>query len=251
MSCDNSNKIDAKSDNFLQLFSGGRDSFLSACKLLENKTSTVYLISYDNGCHLHSDQVSHGVDRLVDYYKMDRVHYLGLHDISGVRRNFFLPFFNLTPSEIKDKYGEITYSQFNCLICRVSMYLHSIVICQQFDIPCVSDGARRSQGFAIEQDLMLGRFQRLFHDHGIQMVFPVLDITSEWEIKNELLMHGVVPKVFEPQCLLGVPLDKKLSDDTLDGIAAFYDAEILPKSEAIIESIKNTIRVGSHITRWI
>ena len=56
----------------LQLFSGGKDSFLSTCKLLE-KDNVVYLVTYDNGCGLYSNNVKHGSDRLINKYGKEKV----------------------------------------------------------------------------------------------------------------------------------------------------------------------------------
>lgn len=221
----------------LQLFSGGKDSFLSTCKLLE-KDNVVYLVTYDNGCGLYSNNVKHGSDRLINKYGKEKVKFLGIYNISGIWRDFFIPFFNLKPSEIIEKYGEVTYSQFNCLTCRLSMYLYSIAICKNFDINKVSDGARYVQGFVIETDYMLERFKRLFRKHQIELLFPVVNLYSDWKEKNELLMRGFVPKVLEPQCLLGVPLENgKLSEEIIGGVISLYDKELVYKCDDLINMI--------------
>lgn len=167
----------------LQMFSGGKDSFLSACKLLE-KDNIVYFVTYDNGFSLNSNNVVQGVNRLSDKYGKDNVKFIGIYNTSGIWRSFFLPFLNLKPSEISEKYGEITYSQFNCLTCRLSMYLYSIVICKRLGINKVSDGARYSQGFAIELTPMLNRFKKLFMEYQIELVLPVIDLNSDWQKKE-------------------------------------------------------------------
>lgn len=50
---------------------------------------------------------------------------------------------------ITKKFGNVSISQFNCLACRLSMYVESIIICKQLGIDFVADGARNSQLFAI------------------------------------------------------------------------------------------------------
>lgn len=233
-----------ENNKVLQLFSGEKDSFLSVCELLK-KDNIVYLITYDNGCSLCAENVKHGVDRLIDKYGKERVKFLGNYNISGIWRNFFLPFLNLKPSKIIEKYGEITYSQFNCLTCRLSMYLYSIAICKCLKIEKVSDGARYIQGFAIETEYMLERFKRLFIKYQIELILPVVSLNSDWEEKNELLIHGFVPKVLEPQCLIGVPLEnEKLDEEIIKGVASFYDKEIIDKCDFFIDIIRSIINTN-------
>ncbi len=218
---------------------------------MENN-NIVYLITYDNGYGLCSENVKHGVDRLAKKYGKEQVKFLGVHHTSGVWRSFFLPFLNLKPSEIIERYGEITYSQFNCLTCRLSMYLYSIAICRCFNIGKVSDGARYIQGFAIETGCMLERFKRLFKDYQIELILPVINLESDWQRKNELLIRGFVPKVLEPQCLLGVPLDNcKLTEEIINGVASFYDKEIASKCDFLIDMVRTTINIDIQSEIWI
>ena len=50
----------------LLMLSGGRDSFLSACKLLEDeKQYRVYMVTYDNGCICQLDKVKGVADRII------------------------------------------------------------------------------------------------------------------------------------------------------------------------------------------
>jgi hypothetical protein len=234
-----------ESSKVLQLFSGGKDSFLSTCKLLE-EDNTVFLATFENGCGLCCENVRHGVDRLTEKYGKERVVFLGIYNISGIWREFFIPFFNQKPSEILEKYGEITFSQFNCLTCRVSMYIYSMALCKNLGIRKISDGARHDQGFVIELEPMLERFKRLLNDYELELLLPVLDMNSDWKRKNELLIHGFVPKTLEPQCLLGVPLKegKQPDDDTIQGTIAFFDKEILNRCSSLIKKLEKVIREG-------
>lgn len=234
-----------ESSKVLQLFSGGKDSFLATCKLLE-ENNTVFLVTFENGCGLSSENVKHGVDRLIEKYGNERVVFLGIYNISGIWREFFIPFFNQKPSEIIENYGEITFSQFNCLTCRVSMYLYSIAICKNLGIGKISDGARHDQGFVIELEPMLERFRKLLNDYELELLLPVIDMNSDWKRKNELLIHGFVPKTLEPQCLLGVPLKegKQPDDDTIQGTMAFFDKEILNRCSILVNKLEKVIREG-------
>jgi predicted subunit of tRNA(5-methylaminomethyl-2-thiouridylate) methyltransferase len=225
-------------EKVLHLFSGGRDSFLAACKLIE-EDKVVHLVTYENGCGAKAENAKHGADRIIERYGIASVSFLGVRSIAGIWRHFFLPYFNMKPSEISEKYGEITVSQFNCLTCRTAMYLYSIALCRCLDIHTISDGARRDQGFVIELDDMLEKFRQLFTEYDIKFSLPVHNLDSDWERKNLLLLRGFVPKTLEPQCFLGVPLIGGLrpTDDVVLGTIKFYDDFVYNKCKEIIDKI--------------
>lgn len=231
------------SEKVLQLFSGGKDSFLSTCKLAEQGYN-VLLITYQNGCSLCNQNTKHEAERLIKKYG-EKVHFLGCYPTVGIWREFFLPFLNLKPSEIKERYGEITYSQFNCLTCRTTMYLYSIVFCKYLNIKKISDGARPSQGFVVELPSMLERYKKLLSKYGIELLLPVQHIDSDWTIKNELLLRGIVPKTLEPRCLIGVPLPngERPDNDIIQGTLKFFDEEMYPKCHELLCTIEKVINL--------
>lgn len=106
----------------LQMFSGGRDSLLSVCRLVE-QGKQVSLVTFNNGCMHGSQNVKMTAEHLVDRYGKLNVQFLGIYNMAGIWRNFFLPFLNLKPSEVAEKYGEVTVSQFHCLTCKAGMYV--------------------------------------------------------------------------------------------------------------------------------
>ena len=102
------------------------------------------------------------------------------------------------------------------------------------------DGARKSQLFAIEQEPMIKEFKKLFKNFNLEIIFPVLNETDDYSIKNKILANGFVPKMNEGQCLLGVPiLNASMNDDILEGCLNVYIKELYPKIERIIETYKN------------
>lgn len=114
-----------------------------------------------------------------------------------------------------------------------------LALCKSFSCQCISDGARCSQGFTVDLTSIIQRFKRLVNDNGLELILPVLDLESDWDRKNELLLHGIVPKVLEPQCLVGVPLPEgiTLDESIVAGVCRFFDLEVLPKCQELIDSI--------------
>lgn len=72
---------------------------------------------------------------------------------------------------------------------------------------------------------MVSIYKEICSEHGISLELPVLNITSDEDRALELVENNFVPKVFEPQCNLGIPLKKLMSKDEIaDTIKYFNDA---------------------------
>lgn len=157
-------------------------------------------------------------------------------------------FYNKKTSEILKEYGEITISQFNCLSCRLSMYVMSIILCNKMNMKLVVDGARNNQLFAIEQDLLLTRFKAFFAKYHIKIDFPLKNFKDNFELKNQLLIRGFIPKTLEPQCLLGMPISKKdITTEIIESSAKVFDKLLLKKANELVEKYKNINISGEYI----
>lgn len=223
----------------LILFSGGKDSFLSTLIML-NKGYRVNLVTFDNSQELNSKNVLIGAKKIKNIFGEDKVNIIGIKKTDAIFRELICSFYNYDTNYINKKFGKITISQFNCLSCRLSMYILSIIICKKENIKLVVDGARKSQLFAIEQEPMIKEFKKIFKNFNLEIIFPVLNETDDYSIKNKILANGFVPKMNEGQCLLGVPiLNASMNDDILEGCLNVYIKELYPKIERIIETYKN------------
>lgn len=226
----------------LLLFSGGKDSFLSACYLIEEGYK-LSMVTFENGAGLQAENAKHGAKRIIKRYGKEKAKYLGVHCIAGFWREFFLPYFNMKPSEIVTEYGELTISQFHCLTCRTAMYIWAILKAKQNGIDSIADGARNDQGFAIELPRMINAYKMFLSEYGIDYILPVIDMNSDWKRKNLLLMKGFVPKTLEPQCLMGVPLPEEGIPDTeiQQAVESFFNKVVLTRAKDIIKMQENCI----------
>ena len=147
---------------------------------------------------------------------------------------------------VECRYGELTVSQFNCLTCRSSMYVWSIIKAKQMGIKYIADGAREDQGFVIELPGMIEKFKNFLAEYSIELLLPVWNLNSDWERKNLLLMRGFVPKTLEPQCLVGVSLpDGKAPDKEVQGaVENYFDKVILPRARKIIATQSKALNKG-------
>lgn len=238
----------SQSKEALVLFSGGKDSFLTTCLMIEDGMC-VNMVTFENGAGLASHNASNGAERIIRRYGEERARFLGVYSTSGIWRELLLPFLNLKPSETLAQFGELSASQLNCLTCRSAMYVVTIMIANEKGIGIVGDGARTSQGFVIEYPCMISRFQNLFSERTIKLVFPVLELESDWRLKNLMMSRGFVPKTIEPQCLLGAPLpDGNHPDEGIQqAVAKYYDRVVLPRIRAIIDDKQFTLFEGEYV----
>lgn len=139
----------------------------------------VYLVTFENGCGLKVENVNETIERLKKRYGKEKIENIGIKNISGSFREFIYPFYNYTSSCIKENFGNISISQFNCLSCRFSMYIASIILAKQYNINFVYDGARKSQLFAIEQKEMLHKVKSLFNEYNLTIEFPLENETED------------------------------------------------------------------------
>lgn len=233
--------------NALVLFSGGKDSFYASLLILE-KGYNVKLLTYENGCGLKSENAIETAKRIQLKYGIDRVEILGVLRTAAIWREFAYLFYNKTISEILKQYGNTTISQLNCLSCRLAMYVMTIILSKKMDIQLVVDGARKSQLFAIEQDVLLEKFQKFFDKYNLKIDFPLKDLQDDFELKNQLLIRNFVPKTLEPQCLLGMPLSsKEMTQEIIDATTNVFEELLLPKAYELIDKYKNIDILGEYL----
>ncbi len=231
----------------LVLFSGGKDSFLSTLLMIE-KGYKVNLVTYENGCGLKSSNALHEGKRIQKKYGVEKVKNLGIHRTDAIWREFLYPYYNIKPSEILKLYGEVPISQFNCLSCRLAMYVMSIIICIKNNIDTVVDGARTSQMFAIEQNELLERFEKFFNKYNMQILYPLKELKDDFELKNQLLIRGFVPKTLEPQCLLGIPLkENEIDNKIIKSTAKVFDDLLKNKAEELIKKYRDVNISGEYL----
>ena len=217
------------------MLSGGRDSFLSACHLLEDPQNyLVKMVTFDNGCSNQSGNASKVEYRIIGKYGKDRAEYLGVYKIGGIVREFFFPYFNMKPTEQTERFQGMTPSQFHCLVCRTGMYICAIWLAQREKAQVIAEGGRKDQQFVIELPGMAqDRYKKLVEKAGFTLELPVYCMDNDWERDNELLRRGYLCKTYEPKCLIGVPVNGSIDQSVIDGVHAYYDEIMLPQIEKL------------------
>ena len=217
------------------MYSGGLDSLLSCIRLI-NEGYKVYLIHFDNGSSIGTENVQKGVQVLIEKYK-DKVEYLGVASTAArfVYYREMTDIENLNAEELNNKYGKISMSQYRCLLCRMAMYTYSVALARKMNINFIAEGARKSQLFAIEQEELLNEFKVFCNKYDIELLTPVLEVEDDYEKENELLLYGIYPIAHEGKCLLGYPMSKKLTKEELNDVKELYKSIVYLQEKDINE----------------
>lgn len=221
-------------EKVLVLFSGGLDSLLTACKLIEEGYHVI-LAHYDNGSSMNSKCVIETANRLIERYGNDKIEFWGIGMIVGYFSALRYTYFNEKVSTLAQHYPNLIMNQANCLACRTSMYIFSILLCKQLRVNTIAEGARRTQLFAIEQDEMLNKYQELLASYNIKLLTPVLDLENDFEREIELMIRSITPRVLEPKCWLGTPMKEPLTKDEVLDTVKFYQEKLEEPTRKLIK----------------
>lgn len=215
------------------MYSGGLDSMLSCIRLI-NAGFKVYLIHYNNGSIIGTENIQEGIKQLEKKYG-DKIEYIGIGNTTGIFRNYrrINDIENMTAREIAEKYGELSVSQYRCLVCRMSMYTYTIALAKVKNIRYIAEGARKSQLFGIEQPELVEEFKKLCNKYDIKLLLPVYELTKDNEREAEILMNGLEPIQYESKCLLGYPISQPLNNTELTDLKLIYQQLIFEQFKDI------------------
>lgn len=204
----------------LLLYSGGKDSTLSAIRL-KNMGYNPYFIHFDNGSMLDVDKPFLTFQK--SFEGLDAYHFPYEYSDVDISK-LFLRYFE----DWQDKSNPLLTSEIRCLSCRMAMYTKTLEIARYNKFKFVAEGARISQKFFIEQEKFIPRFKELADNFGITLLYPVLHLEDDKEEIKELLANGHSSKTWESKCLLGESAMDKTKEDE-DVIMHYYDEHIRPK----------------------
>lgn len=226
----------------LVMYSGGLDSFLTAIELIHSGYN-VKLISFNNGSMIGIDRVFGQAKRLINVYGEARVEHVGVYPVTAYKSRLSEHIKYSSPVELINKYPNIPYYQLECLCCHTAMYISAIAYCKSHGITTLAEGARISQGFIVEVPEMLEVYTSICNKHGIKLELPVLNIPSDEERALELSHYNFIPKTFEPQCTLGLPLRSKLSQCEIDQLVTYFNEQLYEIVEEGITSLIPILRM--------
>lgn len=230
-------------EKVLLMYSGGLDSFLSACRLVQAGYQ-VLLIHFDNGSIIGTEYIEKGANVLKERFGK-RIEYLGIVSTAGVNMRL-KKIENQKLSTIAMNFGNTTLSQYQCLICRSAMYYYAAAICLEKGIHYVAEGARKSQKFAIEQTPILEEYYNFLKQYDLELLLPVIDLEDDVEKILEINEWGYPAIPYESKCLLGYHLEDEypVDDEIIEGTLNIFKSIIRPELDKLMndENSKNIIK---------
>ena len=242
----------------LLLFSGGKDSFISACRLI-NQGKTVGLISFNNGSVLAEQNLVHGATRLQNRYGQSKVAYAGCYCTYATLMHLSKAW-SLTPiSDLANRYPHLINAQVTCLNCQTAMWTAAIAYARAKGYDYIASGYRKSNTFCTGVQEYLSAVRRVSGTYGKPILTPVWE-DEIWQDKGdyyrslEMISEFFDPAVLEPKCMLGRPVPTLTPEiraeltayfsEVLEGImhsevsalaGVFRHISLLPDSMEVIE----------------
>ncbi len=214
----------------LVLFSGGKDSFLSAARLVE-KGYEVHLMFFNNGSVVYEEHVLHGVERLQGRYGKDCIKFDGYDSTVSTLWTLNSTWTYETWRELGDKYPLLSNAQVTCLHCQTAMWVNAIAFAIAHSIPNIASGYKNTDEFCTGVLPWIQQISKLTSKYNINMLMPLWE-TPEWgENKDygrdtEMIQRFFQPAVLEPKCMLGRPVEKPY-DGQISGMMRYFEDVIL------------------------
>lgn len=249
MSIDSLSEIQAngqkqnKKPEVLLMFSGGRNSFLSALRL-HREGYYVTLVTFYNGCMQGMGSVRQDAMRIVKHLGEDSARFAGIYSIIVPFRKFQDPYVLDGKFCGSDCSPVAQISQLNCLACHTAMYVAGLAYCKTHGITTIADGARESQGFFVELPIMKTHYENLALSYGVKVITPVYDLVDDQERKNEITRAGLIPKTMELQCWIGRAMYKPLSTREQSPLEHYFLREIEPIFQVELDSYVDILSNG-------
>ena len=221
---------------YLVMFSGGKDSFLTACRIL-NGGNSVVLLSFNGGSVIAEKNLRHGADRLIQRYGADKVEYAGVYPTIATIQRLNSTWIYKTQKELADEYPYVTNCQFQCLHCQTAMWISAIAYCKAKDIHYIACGYRKSDVFCTGSPEYMDRISEIARKFDCYIETPVWDIENDWERDQEMLYNQFVPKVLEPKCLIGRAPLKGLSSNEHWDMIKYVDDVLYNKLWDLVDNL--------------
>lgn len=222
----------------LILFSGGKDSFIAACREIQDGKKA-RLISFNNSAVIGEKNLLHGTARLENRYGPDAVSYEGCYNTGAVIQTLTDAWADSDWNTLGRAYGPLTNGQAVCLHRQTAMWVAAIAYADAHSIPEIACGYRKSDVFCTGQADYIDRIRSLAMEHGLVLSLPVWD-DSAWTGSPggigrdyEMARHGFRPAVYEPKCMLGRPV-RPMTEAQRKTMASYFDNILLgPAREEI------------------
>lgn len=237
-----SDKIVTDNSKVMLLFSGGRDSVLSAARLASS-ANQVYLVTFDDGLIKSMDYRDRGVNILKDACNdcdcLGSIYDSGVRNICGIWQMLIRPVLNMSFTALAGDYSAMTGYQTYKLVSRTAMVVAAGIMCKSLGISSLAVGDKMGDVCSVQHSSVFELHKNMLKElYGVTYVRPVWDVEDEFEVKSELMMRDLPTEVLKPQCLIecsasDLNVDTHLADQAC---ASLWCATLYP----VIEKAKDT-----------
>ena len=177
------------------LFSGGRDSSLTVCKLASQDKNLI-LMNCLNGTTI-------GIDVIQTRYRALKKRFPNrIKDF--VQLPIFGLFRTLAISQLEKDF-KCYKTCLVCLGCKMAAHTHAIIFCIENGIKVIADGYNQYQSgdFMEQRPEAIEIMKNFSAEYGILYINPVYDYKDKKEIKYALYDFGISTKSLEGTCIFG------------------------------------------------
>lgn len=173
------------------LFSGGLDSSLAVCKMIEQGYD-VELLHFDQGSLLSNNLPNIRMSEIQRAYPSSSI---SMHEInaSGIFRRIALT--TLEHDIIKHNVSLV------CMGCKLAMHVCAAIYCIRNNISIVADGStKRQERYAEQRMIAIDFIKAIYSTYKIAYTNPIY-LLEESEIKYGLFDRGLTIQAMEDTCL--------------------------------------------------
>ncbi len=229
------------SNKYLVLFSGGKDSFITAIRLV-NEQNKVILLSFNGGSLIAEQNLKYGADRLIARYGNDKVEYAGIYPTAATIAKLNRSWIHRAWKDIGNEYPDLTNCQIQCLHCQTAMWIAAIAYASAKDIKNIASGYKKDDEFCTGLTNYTNSIVDIAKSNfNINIQFPVWDMEDDkCERELELETNGFYPQVLEPKCLIGTSPKNGLCESESHDLMKYFDIELKPH---FIDLVNNLIPI--------
>lgn len=231
----------------LVMFSGGKDSFVTACRLVADG-DYVGLISFNNGSVMAEQNFAHGAARLVNRFGEDRIHFEGVYNTAAILMSLKKWYVDQTHETLVAHVPDVSPTQMTCFHCQTAMWIAAIAYAKSKDFDIICTGYRDTDEFCTGTEAYLDLVRNLADSQDILIDVPVWhheSSTMSWNVARdtEMSRRRFIPSVYEPKCILGMP-SAPLTRAAQSSLMQYYE-NIL--SGLVKEEIEKMIPIFDHM----
>lgn len=210
----------------LVLFSGGKDSFIATCRIIDRGYTACMFIT-NSGCVIGDENAVAMSKRIIRRYGEDKAILSGVRSTVATRMRIDREWKSCSTTELVRSYASVTGVQAQCFFCQTSMWLDAIAYCKAHFIDAIACGYKETDEFCTGSQEYLQFISNIARDYGINVHTPMWDFKQPKDAVDmrdqAMLLRGFVPQVLEPKCTVGLPVSSKITESEVEQLIDYIN----------------------------